>query len=438
MRWMSARMRLLATVLMSMILPAMASLASAKTTVTFVVWGEGGFLRYHDFWEAKKRFEALNPDIEIEILQGSGSLNEYIERVLIMNASGADIDVITAMPHWDVSLAQDSITRDLAPFMERDGISASDFVQGTIQGFTLGSKVWGLPLGALVYGSAYNARLLNEAGYAPPGQHDWTWDHVRDVARKLTLDRDGDGAIDQYGVAIERAPSTNFFYGLAYQAGGMFYDQFIDPKVSYWNTPEVREAVAYYLSFYEDGYAPFQTHAYSAHWIQDKAAFLWLNASSTWGSYAHLDRTLGHHDVVTVLSPKGPVRGGWQMTAYGVQMVSSTKNPEAAWKWMKYLSTSTEEVIARYETGEVLMSSYLKNVPLFLDYGDAVVDPQIWVDIASDPNNTPRYSMRSGREINNLADRLLTDVVAKKMGLSAALEEIHRVSTVLLNEAHSK
>lgn len=84
------------------------------------------------------------------------------------------------------------------------------------------------------------------------------------------------------------------------------------------------------------------------------------------------------------------------------------------------------------------MSSYLKNVPLFLDYGDAVVDPQIWVDIASDPNNTPRYSMRSGREINNLADRLLTDVVAKKMGLSAALEEIHRVSTVLLNEAHSK
>lgn len=68
MRWMSARMRLLATVLMSMILPAMASLASAKTTVTFVVWGEGGFLRYHDFWEAKKRFEALNSDIEIEIL----------------------------------------------------------------------------------------------------------------------------------------------------------------------------------------------------------------------------------------------------------------------------------------------------------------------------------------------------------------------------------
>lgn len=395
-------------------------------------------MRYHDFWGAKERFEALNPDIEIELLQGSGDANAYVERVLVMNASGSAIDVITAMPHWDVSLAYDGITRDLAPFMERDGLSAADYVPGTIQGFTWGSKVWGLPLGALIYGSAYNARLLDEAGYAPPGQHDWTWDDVRDVARRLTLDRDGDGVTDQYGVAIERTPATNFFYGLAYQAGGMFYDAFIDPKVSHWNTPEVLEAVSYYLSFYEDGYAPFQTHAYSALWVQNRAAFLWLNASSTWGSFAHLDRTLGHYDVVTIPMPKEPVRGGWQMTAYGVQMTSSSKYPEAAWEWMKYLSTSRDEVIARYETGEVLMSSYIRNVPLFLEYGHAVVDPQIWVDIASDAHNTPRYSIRNGREINSLADRLLTDVVAKKTGLSAALEEIHRVATALLNEAHGQ
>ena len=48
----------------------------------------------------------------------------------------------------------------------------------------------------------YNADLFDAAGVDPPPD-DWTWDEMVAAARDLTVDVDGDGAIDVYGLGVE-------------------------------------------------------------------------------------------------------------------------------------------------------------------------------------------------------------------------------------------
>lgn len=48
----------------------------------------------------------------------------------------------------------------------------------------------------------YNADLFDAAGVDPPPD-DWTWDEMVAAARDLTVDTDGDGAVDVYGLGVE-------------------------------------------------------------------------------------------------------------------------------------------------------------------------------------------------------------------------------------------
>jgi multiple sugar transport system substrate-binding protein len=52
----------------------------------------------------------------------------------------------------------------------------------------------------------YNRDLLDRAAIEYPTD-DWTWDDFLRAAQRLTLDRDRDGRIDQWGTAIDRRPA---------------------------------------------------------------------------------------------------------------------------------------------------------------------------------------------------------------------------------------
>jgi multiple sugar transport system substrate-binding protein len=48
----------------------------------------------------------------------------------------------------------------------------------------------------------YNKDLFDKAGIAYP-TFDWNWDKMREAANALTLDTNGDGKLDQWGLAFE-------------------------------------------------------------------------------------------------------------------------------------------------------------------------------------------------------------------------------------------
>lgn len=87
-------------------------------------------------------------------------------------------------------------------------------------------KLLALPSSGQVGVIYYNKDLFDEAGLDYPTD-DWTWDDMERMARALSRDFDGDGAIDQYGVQL----------GQVYLVPFLLYDgQIADPE---WKTARV-------------------------------------------------------------------------------------------------------------------------------------------------------------------------------------------------------
>ncbi len=168
----------------SMVLVIGAGITQAKIVV--LAWPS--IAQIHDLEGAVERFNTLHPEIEVEFLLGASNSRGYIEQVMIMQASGQQVDVVTAMPHWGLPLAIGDGTTDLIPYLNAAGLNDSDYAPGTLDGFRWNSEVWGLPLSVLLYGSAYNERLLTESGFAAPQDSDWTWETVVEMARRTTLE----------------------------------------------------------------------------------------------------------------------------------------------------------------------------------------------------------------------------------------------------------
>ena len=81
-----------------------------------------------------------------------------------------------------------------------------------------------MPIYGLSYSLYYNTAMFEAAGITTPPA---TWDEFVEDAKKLTIDTDGDGQIDQWGVTMAGSSITNnahqaFVRGL--QNGGSLYD----------------------------------------------------------------------------------------------------------------------------------------------------------------------------------------------------------------------
>ncbi|HHW11258.1 MAG TPA: extracellular solute-binding protein [Firmicutes bacterium] len=408
-----------------MVLTTTAVTAKAKITVFY--HGAAGLWEYNDLIDATQRFMDLNPDIEVELIRGASGWQEYIPQVLLHIASGSDIDIITPQPHWGGFISLLDSVADLSPYMEKDGLKPSDFLAGSIDAYNYNGKITGLPIAVVLRGHVYNKRMLDEAGFVPPAIDEWTWDTVIEVGRKLTIRRSGEAIPSIAGVDVGGDVRPLIFFPLATQAGGMFFDRFINPTQSLINTAPVRTALQYFMSFYQNGYSFTNRRFYN------KQAAYSMDAPLVTLDY--IEQRLGHTDIQFIPAAKGPVKGGFQIGVQGLQMLSSSKNPEAAWRYISYMATSLEEVRIKYSKTQREPSAYLKALPLFFNLADQVPCFEAWLAIANHPDNTPRYSLKSA-EIETYLTDILTSVMKGEKALNAAIEEMHTAVQVMLDESH--
>lgn len=152
--------------------------------------------------EILPRFAVARPGVRVA-LQAVSNQAEYRERILTSMAAGAPPDVflldgidIPAFVHRGVLL-------DLRPFAARLGIDLARFEPTVLNPFVVDGGLYAFPKGYTPMVIAYNKDVFDRAGVAYPSG-DWTWDEYVDVARRLTRDTDGDGAVDQWGAYFDR------------------------------------------------------------------------------------------------------------------------------------------------------------------------------------------------------------------------------------------
>lgn len=169
-----------------------------RTPVTFSFWGSYKDL---ELWkELAADFEQKRPDVRIVLQYTTIDYGEKLQLQMISNTA-ADIILIDDEPY--PSYAIRGYLEDLAPYIERDReeLRVDDFFPTALDAFTFRGLTAAMPWDGMAVMMYYNKDLFDAAGIPYPDE-DWTWQDFREIARQLTVDRDGDGRPDQFGALL--------------------------------------------------------------------------------------------------------------------------------------------------------------------------------------------------------------------------------------------
>lgn len=228
---------LLAT-LASPVSPAWAQAAhDHQEPVTITLWGGWGHFRETTLLKVIEAFEAAHPHIRVELQEFGGDMEGL--QVRLIGGVAPDIYMVRAesMPLF---VAQ-GWAQDLTELYERD-IVLEDYLPawGSV---LFNGRFYGVP----AEGGGYredamfvNRDLFAQAGMVPPGpniQDALTFAEWLETARRLTIDRDGDGAPEQWGTHFR---TTRWYFFLPSNGVSVFT---ADHKDTLIDTPEAIEVL---------------------------------------------------------------------------------------------------------------------------------------------------------------------------------------------------
>ncbi len=170
--------------------------AQGKTTLRF--WDnqqtESGLSQFQQ--AAVDRFEAENPDIEVEVT--TIPYPEYQQRLLTAVQGGNAPDIATLDQIWVAAFAEAGAVIDLSSNARSSGLSRSDFFGGAWDSANYNGKLYGIPFNVDVWQfSFYNKDLLDSAGVSPNSLT--TFAGLKEAARKLTDEGSGRFGVGLFG-----------------------------------------------------------------------------------------------------------------------------------------------------------------------------------------------------------------------------------------------
>ncbi len=243
-----------------------------------------------------------------------------------------------------------------------------------------GSKVgsgslYCLPKDLSCFAFAYNKQIFDEAGIPyPDPEKPYTFAEFLDVCKQLTKDKDGDGEIDQWGVAnADGFGLTPFIYG----NGGHFLNE-DHTKVVINEDKAFKEALQYYVDLTaKEGVTPSveQDTALGGYqrWLDGQVAFY---ACGTWDVAAFMDKNTFPYEWDLCGWPVGP-SGDGRSTAWlgtvGYAISKNTEQPELCAELIQMLSTNLDgqKAVSGETTGKSIQ------IPNIMDYAKSTFKEKV-------------------------------------------------------------
>lgn len=226
----------------------------AKGKKVYFSSGEGSPTQVALFNDLEKEYEAAHPDIDIiyeRLVTESGSL------FIASMAAGVPKGVFSLGNEEVLTFASKDVYIPLNDVI--DEIGRDDFQPWAIL------SVEGKDLGTLYSGSMrvmlYRTDLYSKAGLEVPKTHP----ELIDTVRKLTVDENGDGVTDIYGIGIPGGTGhATHFYAIQFlwQNGAEIFDKNFNPVIT---KPAAIEAIETYAELLKIGPPGASTWSWSEH-----------------------------------------------------------------------------------------------------------------------------------------------------------------------------
>jgi multiple sugar transport system substrate-binding protein len=171
-----------------------------STSIRFMVFGDPA--EYQAYQELVKSFHDAQGEVRV-ILTHIPSPSEYRTRLATEFAAGTPPDVTLMNYRRYANFAARGVLEPLGDYLDRSTlISREDFYPITLDAFTWQGALLCVPQNISSLVVYYNRDLFKQAGVPYP-EEGWHWEEFLAAALALTLDADGDGRIDQYGLGVE-------------------------------------------------------------------------------------------------------------------------------------------------------------------------------------------------------------------------------------------
>ena len=294
--------------------------------VTIYCWGEY-VPEYENDWEGFRFEDYYGGEVEVIVSNG-----DYYENLYKLVAAGEIPDIVvgeaTSFPSmimrdlvqpWDEYLDYDDPVWDETG--ARDSIEEMRW-NGSIYNMTARSHNLGVMF--------YNKRIVESTGLEDPAElqarGEWTWDTFRQYLEETTLDTNGDGVTDIYGIV-----NTGDFPIALFCSTGETHIEYTDGQfINNLKSPKVQDAANFLYDIGNNGDKLMLLGDPVADFLAGKAAFVYTNDYRGYIDYADLWETDG---LGVVPMPTYPNGDGTQYQAAlndNLWLMKGAKNPEGA------------------------------------------------------------------------------------------------------------
>jgi len=338
----------------------------SEGVITFKMWGDPE--ERVAVYRVLQAFQKEH-DIGIKVVH-SDSLS-YSDKLQAMFAGGTPPDVFYLHIQDFYNYSSRGLLYPLDEFARDPSFDLEDFYPELLKAFTFGDSLYGIPKDWTTFVLYYNMDLFDEAGVEYPNAK-WTWDDFLQAAQKLTRDKTGDGIIDQYGILIETW--ADWYNVWVYQNNGKIFDEdgnWVFARARYLDNN------AQAIQFLGDMINKYRVAPDIATALQLGNYESFMNgraAMCMYGRWAMLHfKDIRNFRWDYSVPPKNK-RQATSIVAVSLAISSETKNPDAAWKLIEFV-TSYEGQVFTAEAGLAVPSrrslvnseSYLKAPEVILN-----------------------------------------------------------------------
>jgi multiple sugar transport system substrate-binding protein len=243
-----------------------------------------------------------------------------------------------------------------------------DIFPPLLQGATWKGTLYAMPMEATSLALLYNRDLFRTAGL-DPDHPPANWDELLEFARKLTVDRDGNGLPDQYGFFVPVFPASgdlNIWMILQWtpflwQAGGAEIDA--DQTHVLFNSIAGVQALTLWRTLYQD--LNFGTFGI-AHDIGFASQRLAMVMDGPWNLPRY--REIKNFDWAITPLPAGPVKRATYVAGEHMAIFRQSAHPAEAWMFVKWMLKPEVQAMFSMKSGYLPVRRSTLTLQSYKDY----------------------------------------------------------------------
>ncbi|RED65017.1 ABC transporter substrate-binding protein [Cohnella lupini] len=318
--------------------------------------GAGDTAKY--LTQMQEAFEKEHPNIKIEI--ETIAYGDYFTQMQTRVAAGQAPDAYELNYENFVSYAKKGVLLDINPFFEATQFDKSTLNQQALNAFSADGTQYGMPGSFSNVLLIYNKELFAEANAELP-TNDWTWKEFDDAAAKIR-------ALDKNTFGVFQPIQFHEFYKLVQQNDGSLLNA--DKTAFTVNSPENVETLQRLVDrVLKSNVMPTQAQLSGVgDWDLFKAGRLGMIVTGVWAFSDFMQNVKFEWDVAV---EPGNKKKATHFFSNGLVINKDSKVAEAAFEWIKFLSSSKEAAKIRVDAGWELpavtypdvLEAYLKTTP---------------------------------------------------------------------------